>query len=265
MTPRSTLLISALVLITFILVAGCQESKDPAGTLLGPPEEAVAALRGATGVDDVALHQALEAIWKNTDGVMTQVFTQTIDCQTGGVFTVRPVGWPAGYDVTLTVDPGTVPLNHDPVVEFVMEVPVTGPSATVHSVPYVFHPDGIRFNQPVHVAVAWPQWAGATPASGMHLWYLEQEVHDGAIHYLVVDRLAADPPAVANGPAKVAVAPVAQFSVAHFSRWNLADDQDGDDDPIASELGSPLAITVQGDCCWTDLAASPTQQLRSEF
>jgi hypothetical protein len=261
----------ALWLLPTLLVicVGCQEDVSTT-SLFTPDNGGTRELQIATGVDDSAAHRTLESIWKNTEGVLMQVFTQTIDCQVGGVFTVRPAGWPEGYDVVLTVDPGTMPLNHDPVVDFVMEIPVTGPVGNALSVPYEFHPDGIRFNQPVHVTVAWPEWAGAAPASGMDLWYLERESHDGSIHYRVTDRKNSEPVPATPLSAKALGAPLGHYSIDHFSRWGLADGDDDADDPddggkTIDLMQTALPTTAEGACCWTALATDHNVPIRLDF
>ncbi len=267
MSSRCRLIpIATLVAVLFLAGSGCQEDNTPL-SLVGPSGADIAALRDITGTDNADLHQALQAMWRNTDGVLMQVFKKTIDCRTGGVFSARPVGWPEGYDVVLTVDPGTLPLNHDPVVEFVMEIPVTGPATAVGSVPYEFHPDGIRFNQPVHITVAWPEWAGTAPASAMNLWYLENEFHDGIEHYRVVDRKLSEPAPATALSDKAVLAPLGHFSIDHFSRWSVGDDPVGDKstEPGKGILQTILATAAAGDCCWTELAASPDLKPQLDF
>ncbi len=262
-THRAFFLIPLLLLVA----SGCQD--DVSTTALVTPEMPVGGdsvvRQETTGHDDTAMHMALEEMWHNTDGVLMQVFKQTIDCQAGGVFAVRPAGWPEGYDVVLTVDPGTVPLNHDNLVEFVMEIPVTGPSSGVKSVPYEFHPDGIVFNQPVHVSVAWPQWAGAAPASGMDLWYIEQEFQDTEAHYRVLDRKESEPVAATMISEKALLAPMGHYSIDHFSRWNVEGDDPVGDQPDNGSVRASLANAAEGDCCWSADEIDPDRHIAIDF
>ena len=267
--------ILCLIPLLLLVASGCQEDVGAPVSFIseGPSGDDTGALREVVGVEDTSLHTALEAMWTNTDGVLMQIFKQTIDCQAGGVFAVRPTGWPEGYDVVLTVDPGTVPLNHDNMVEFVMEIPITGPSSGVTSVPYEFHPDGIIFNQPVHITVAWPEWAGTAPASGMDLWYIEQEFVDTAAHYQVIDRKVSEPVAATIISEKVALAPVGHYSIDHFSRWNVVDDSGSSDDPDDPDGGladngtvhASLANAVEGDCCWQATVTDPNRHIAIDF
>lgn len=253
--------LSWMLPVLLLISAGCQEEISTTRLLTPDDVETGKLTDASTGVDDPVAHETLEAIWRNNEGVLMQIFTQTIDCRAGGVFKARPVGWLEGYDVVLTVDPGTLPLNHDPVVEFVIEIPVSGPAGDVLSVPYEFHPDGIRFNQPVHFTVPWPEWAGVMPASGMDLWYVEQEIHDGAAHYRVTDRKDSEAVPATPLSATALDAPLGHYSIDHFSRWGLADGNDDPDDnnggngkgPMSLHTG--LATTGEGASCWTALAA----------
>ncbi len=266
---NSTRHLLRLIPVLLVLALGCQD--DVSTTALFTPEGSASTdtgiLRGADGVEDTSLHTALEAMWTSSDGVLMQVFKQTIDCQAGGVFTARPTGWPEGYDVVLTVDPGTVPLNHGNLVEFVMEIPVTGPSGSPTAVPYEFHPDGIIFNQPVHVSIVWPQWAGTAPASGMDLWYIEQEFQDADAHYRVLDRKIGDPVAAAEVSEKVALAPVTTYSIDHFSRWVLGGGTGGDGGAIGGgdPVAASLANAVEGDCCWLATTTDPNRHIDMDF
>ena len=269
MTPKKLPLpVVLLIFVSFAFVAGCADDSATT-TLFSPAEVEIKPLHDATGVDDSFLHAALEAMWKNSDGVLMQVFTQTIDCEQGGVFVAKPVGWPDGYEVILTVDPGTIPLNHDKLVDFVIEVPVSGPAEGRHSVPYEFHPDGIVFNQAVHVSMAWPQWAGEAPVSGMMLWYLESEIHDGNEHYKVIDQklneleIASTSFNKANGISR------GEYSIDHFSRWSVGDGGDGDtggDGGADHGLAYQTRLTAtEGDGCWTSLSRRRIDSVRVDF
>ncbi|MCB1183475.1 hypothetical protein KDM41_08570 [bacterium] len=251
--------IAFALLLLLAVAGGC--GQDHSGSFALDPAPAIGRNADVTGTDDPVLHEALDAMWHNDDGVLMQVFRQTIDCETGGVFSVHPAGWPAGYDVSLTVDPGTLPLNRPNPVEFVMEIPVTGP-VTATSVPFEFHPDGIRFSQPVHIEIVWPEWAGTAPASGMSLWYLEQEEHDGSYHYRVVEKKDNQ---IAMAKSDV---PRGRYSIDHFSRWTAGDGSTSDDGTGGSG-GTPvdngaLAGTSQGDCCWSEVAYDRDIRPRSE-
>jgi len=260
--------VALLLIVLSVLVAGC--SKEDSTTALFSPENVeIKPLTDASGVDDTALHASLEAMWRNKDGVLMQVFTQTIDCEVGGVFVAKPVGWPAGYEVILTVDSGTIPLNHDTLVEFVIEIPVSGPAAGRHSVPYEFHPDGIVFNQNIHVSLAWPQWAGEGPASGMDLWYLESEVHDGDEHYQVIDQKLNEIEVASGSSQKSGGVVRGDYSIDHFSRWSVGGSNGGDDggnDSSIDDLLTPSQISAtEGDACWTANDDRRIESVRNDF
>jgi len=259
---------AALALLALLLLGACQEDAPltPGTPPLVQPDKYAAYL---TGTCDHELHNALQEMWENDDGIVWCIIEGTISRVDGGSVSGTPAGWPEGYQVRIDVPPGAIPDTYPDNVLFGIVVPQSclnvDPAVGRSSVPYRFFPDGIQFNPgyAATVTVCWPTWAGTPPTNGYQLVHLGTEVHEDVTHFRAIETRHAFPLATTLGldPALKAADTTAwsvgiSAAVEHFSRWEVADG----DDPTGG--GFLEATGVQsGDGCWTDNPPDPGDPL----
>lgn len=227
-----------------LLTASCKDESSltiPQADQVDPGKFAVS----PTGTCSPTLHAQLQEYLENDEGIIFQIFEETLDCSQTAVLHAAPASWGPGYDVQLVIPAGAVPSDYPgyPLVTFSLGVPAVGPGAGLTSVPYLFHPDGIQFQIPIQARLYWPPWAGAFTPEGSALIHLQTEIHDSGVHYRV-DALA-EPAAVLVSTDK-ALPNGCEFNLPHFSRWDVVD---GDNDPIDPTLIATKDVTTDT-ACW---------------
>jgi len=253
-TRATTLLISSLIL-SLTLTACSLDGYD--STPSKPGETGVAPLKyaaGETGFCNGARHNRYEGFLANDQGIFFQMQHQMIEWHVGGVIDATPASWPEGYEVKMIIPPFC--LSDDvPGYEsalFGISVPVGGPGPGVTSVPFHFFPDGADFIHAPQLILSWPGWAGDPVSDTISLVSVRPIVREGETHYeLPVVRTWS----IAGGeggdpPSAVERATGYQFTIPHFSRWEMVDGDESDDGDPPSH-GDPI-VPADPPSCWTE-------------
>ncbi len=257
-------LITGLALAGLLVaMTGCQSSPDRSVTAPVPDSGAdsgadkIAA--GQTGYDNPVLHRELDEIWNGSDGILHQMTTGYINRDDGGSIVVTPSGWPAGYEVRLTVPAGVIPAGYPGGADILFGIAIPVESFESGGSPsYEFFPDGIVFDGFVEVTVCWPPWAGTPPSDSFDMVFLEADWHEMQMHYIVSDRLVATPAAL-QGPEPEGGWTLADrsteitYHLNHFSRWGVTSGTDDGGD--GTDVFLPGMDAEEG--CWTMFTPDP--------
>ena len=248
-----------------LLVVSCSQDNLAPDYIMAPDDSAnrpaVELEKGAageTGYCDPVFHNRMEEYLDNDAGVFFHLSNETIAWDAGGVLDATPSGWPEGYEIKLIIPQYCVATDYPGYesVNFGIAVPVAGPGPGVSSVPFHFYPDGIWFQVQPTLIVSWPPWAGTPTSEILSLVTIRTVIHEGDVHYVMPDAIPSTGGALAQG------APVPpggwtpeelstdiEFPVPHFSRWEIVDGDESDDDDTGGFL--PAAGSTD-QTCWTE-------------